>query len=189
MVESGARVYAPAEQRLLAAWGARAAYAVLAVERKSQGVPKSHRRRLHEHGEPHARVYVGYGRYRARHVGVLAARLLVRLGEEDPDDSDVEAYSVLAVLGHLALKVFGVHRTAATTRLRSPQGQLIQVWPPRDDPAAWPPLWSLSEQTLDQVFTQEPFYRPYRYSEVRYLGPGVEIPFKRRRTEGPGPRQ
>ena len=38
--------YSPEQQRLLAAWGARTAHAILAVERKSQGVPRAHRRSL-----------------------------------------------------------------------------------------------------------------------------------------------
>ena len=50
----------------------------------------------------------------------------------------------------------------------------------------WPPLWALDESTLDQAFLYEPFYRPFVYSEVRYLGPGKKIKAKRRRTEGPG---
>ena len=187
MIESQGRVYDAGEQRVLAAWGARTAYSILAVERKSQGVPKAHRRALRERGEPHGDVYVGYGRYRANHIGVLAARLVARLGDDD-ETGDVEGYSVLAVFGHLALKVFGVHRVTEQTRIRSPQGQIVRVWPPADEGAAWPPIWSLTEQTLEQAFSHEPFYRPYRYSEVRYLGPGVEIPVKRRRTEGPGPR-
>jgi hypothetical protein len=189
MVESEARAYSHEEHRLLAAWGARAAYAILAVERKSQGVPKPHRRTLRQRGEPHPDVYVGYGRYGANHVGVLAARLFVRLGE-DGDAGDVEAYSVLAVFGHMAVKVFGVHRRSDEVRARSPQGQMIQVWPPPDEGLlSWPPLWSLSEPTLELVFNHEPFYRPYRYDGVQYLGPGVKAPVKKRRTEGPGPRR
>jgi hypothetical protein len=189
MVGSEGRAYGPEEHPLLAAWGARAAYAILAVERKSQGVPKPHRRTLRQRGEPHPDVYVGFGRYGANHIGVLAARLSVRLGD-DGDAGDVEAYSVLAVFGHMAVKVFGVHRRSEEVRTRSPQGQMIQVWPPPGDGSlSWPPLWSLSEQTLDLVFSHEPFYRPYRYNGVQYLGPGVKTPVKKRRTEGPGPRR
>ena len=188
MVGSEATAYELEEQRLLAAWGARAAYAILAVEGKSQVVPKPHRRTLLERGEPHPDVYVGYGRYRANHVGVLAARLFVGLGE-DGDSGDVEAYSVLAIFGHMAVKAFGVHRRTEQVKTRSPQGQMVQVWPPGDGPLSWPPLWSLSEQTLEPVFSHEPFYRPYRYDAIQYLGPGVKIPARKRRTEGPGPRR
>ena len=44
---------------------------------------------------PHEDVFVGYGRCKD-HVGALAARLLVPLGD---DRSDIEAYSVLCVFG------------------------------------------------------------------------------------------
>ncbi len=187
LVESGARSYSPEEQRLLAAWATRTAYSILAVERKSTGVPKQHRRALRERNEPHSNVYVGYGRYRAPHIGALAARLVVNLGEAD--GRNTEAYSVLAVFGHMALKVFGVHRRTDQAMIRSPQGQLIQVWPPGDDAFSWPPLWSLTEEALDAVFNHQPFYRPYRFRGTEYRGPGAKIPYRKRRTEGPGPRR
>lgn len=193
LVESGARSYSPEEQRLLAAWAARTAYSILAVERKSTGVPKKHRRALRASDEPHADVYVGYGRYRAAHIGALAARLVVNLGEDD--GRSTEAYSVLAVFGHMAVKIFGVHRRPDHAMVRTPQGQLIQVWPPRDEALggaeafSWPPLWSLTEEALDTVFNHQPFYRPYRYSGTEYRGPGAKIPYRKRRTEGPGPRR
>jgi hypothetical protein len=183
MMLGGAGRWGTAEQRTLAAWGARAAYAILSVERKSQGVPRSHRRSVLDHGEPQANVFVGYGRYRAPQIGVLAGRLLVPLGE-DGAKHDVEAYSVLAVFGHMALKVFGVKRRAASTRVRPAQGQIVGIWPPRADDVSWPPIWTLSPQTLEHAFVQVPFYWPFRYSEVRYLGPGKKFPAKRKRTEG-----
>jgi hypothetical protein len=186
MIASRPRAYDPAEQQTLAAWGVRQAYAALAVEGKADGVPPWHRDRLRERGEPHEDVFVGYGRYRRDHVGVLAARLLVPLGE---DRQDVEAYSVVFVLGRMALKVFGVHSRPAATRVKPPEGQLVRFWPPQRDVVAWPPLWSVDEATLDQVFLHEPFYRPFVYSEIRYPGPGKKVKAKRRRTEGPGPRR
>jgi hypothetical protein len=186
MIASKQREYDTAEQRTLAAWGARQAYAVLAVEGKGDGVPPWHRQTLLERGQPHEDVFVGYGRYRRDHVGVLAARLLVPLGE---DRGDVEAYSVLCVFGRMALKVFGLHRRPESTRVKPPEGEIVRVWPSARDVVGWPPLWALDESTLDQAFLYEPFYRPFVYSEVHYLGPGKKIKAKRRRTEGPGPRR
>jgi hypothetical protein len=183
MVSGEARSYDPAEQRLLAAWGARTAYAVLSVERKSQGVPRSHRRALREGEEPHENVFVGFGRFRRSDIGVLAGRLAVRLG--DPDATrEVEAYTVAAVFGHLTLKVFGIRRRPAGIAVRAPQGELVRFWPTNVEGAAWPPLWSVSEHTLEHVFKQVPFYRPFVYSGGRYPGPGKRIPAKRKRTEG-----
>lgn len=184
LVDGGARRYGADEQRVLAAWAARTAYAALAVERKSSGVPRSHRRALRELGEPHSNVFVGYGNYRSSHVGVLAGRLRTRIGQEG---EAVGAYSVLAVLGHLAVKVFGVHRLPPGVRVKPPEGELVRVWPPHLETADWPPIWSLSEQTLEHAFLHEPFYRPFRYSEVRYLGPGKKRRLRYKRTEGLGP--
>jgi hypothetical protein len=186
MIASRRREYDAAEQRVLAAWGARQAYAVLAAEGKGEGVPPWHRQALRRGGEPHEDVFVGYGRYRRDHVGVLAARLLVPLGE---DREDVEAYSVLCVFGRMALKVFGVHRRPASTRVKPPEGEIVRVWPAPGGVVGWPPLWALDESTLDQAFLYEPFYRPFVYSEVHYLGPGKKYKAKRRRTEGLGPRR
>lgn len=179
LVEGGAATLGPEQQRALAAWGARSAYAVLAVERKSRGVPKSHRRALREGGEPHANVFVGVGRYRGNDIGVLAGRLAVPFGE-----AEVEAYSVLCVFGNLVLKVFGLHRRPADSEIRPPPGEIARVWPDPPEEVMWPPLWSLSAQALEHAFTQIPFYLPFEYSEVRYLGPGKKIPAKRKRTEG-----
>jgi hypothetical protein len=183
MVTGGARAFDAAEQRVLAAWGARAAYAVLAVERKALGVPRSHRSAVRDRGEPHENVFVGFGRYRASNIGVLAGRLLLPL-DADKRRRDVEAYSVLAVFGHLVVKVFGIRRRPARTSVRPPQGEMIRLWPTHAERLEWPPLWGLSPQTLEHAFTQVPFYRPFRYSEVRYRGPGVKTPVRHRRTEG-----
>ncbi|MCI0637268.1 MAG: hypothetical protein L0206_25630, partial [Actinobacteria bacterium] len=184
MVDGDVRKYDGDEQRTLAAWAARTAYAALAVERKSVGVPKSHRRALREHGEPHANVFVGFGNYRKNHVGVLAGRLFTRLDEQR---KGVEAYSVLAVLGHMVVKVFGVHRLPAGVRVKPPEGEMVRAWPPHLEVVDWPPIWSLSEQTLEHAFLHEPFYRPFSYSQVRYLGPNKKAKIKYRRTEGLGP--
>ena len=183
MVSGEARSYDAAEQRLLAAWGARTAYAVLSVERKSQGVPRSHRRALRERQEPHENVFVGFGRYRNSDIGVLAGRLMVRLGEPDAG-VEVGAYTVAAVFGHLALKVFGIRRRPAGTAVRPPQGELVRFWPANLEGATWPPIWSVSGHTLEHVFKQVPFYRPFVYSEVRYPGPGKKIRVRPKRTEG-----
>jgi hypothetical protein len=186
MIASKRRDYDLTEQRVLAAWAARQAYAVLATEEKADGIPPWHRQALRERGEPHEDVFVGYGRYRKDHVGVLAARLLVPLGD---DRSDVEAYSVLCVLGRMAVKVFGVHQRPASSRVKPPEGEIVRVWPSQSAVVGWPPLWALDESTLDQAFLYEPFYRPFVYSEVHYLGPGTKYKATRRRTEGPGPRR
>jgi hypothetical protein len=184
LVEGEAVTFRPAQQLTLAAWAARTAYAVLAVERKSRGVPKSHRSRIRQRGEPHEHVFVGIGRYRGSDIGVLAGRLSVPFG-----DAEVEAYSVLCVFGRMALKVFGIHRRPESTRVKPPEGEIVRVWPTGRDVVGWPPLWALDEATLDQAFLYEPFYRPFVYSEIHYLGPNRKIKAKRRRTEGPGPRR
>ena len=176
--------YSPEEQRLLAAWGARTAHAILSVERKSQGVPPSHRRAVRERREPHENVFVGYGRYGSEHIGVLAARLLTRLEREG---EGIEAYSVLAVFGHLALKVFGVHRRGETTLVKAPEGLVVRVWPPHGTEVRWPPVWTIRERSLDDVFLVEPFYRPLEAEDFRYRGPGKTLRVRRKRTEGLGP--
>jgi hypothetical protein len=179
LVEGEAARLRAADQRAVAAWAARTAYTVLAIERKSRGVPKSHRKSLRERGEPHGHVFVGIGRYRGNDIGVLAGRLAVPFGE-----AEVEAYSVLCVFGHLVVKVVGLHRRPKGSEIRPPQGEIARVWPNAPDEVAWPPLWSLSARALEHAFTQVPFYLPFDYSEVRYLGPGQKIPAKRKRTEG-----
>jgi hypothetical protein len=185
MLDGTARRYALPEQQVLAAWAARLSYTVLAIERKKQGVPRSHRRSLREHGIPHENVFVGFGRYRPNHIGVLCGRVIVPLGMSD--EADVEGYTVLGVFGHMVVKVFGIHSRLANTRVKPPEGQAVRVWPPTGSEAAWPPIWSLTESHLESVFLFEPFFRPMEYSAVRYLGPNRKIKAKRKRTEGMGP--
>ena len=43
--------------------------------------------------------------------------------------SDIEAYSVLCVFGRMALKVFGIHRRPASTRVKPPEGEIVRIWP------------------------------------------------------------
>src|SRR5262245_57152038 len=52
MIASKRRDYDAAEQRVLAAWGARQAYAVLAAEGRADGVPPWQRQALRGRGEP-----------------------------------------------------------------------------------------------------------------------------------------
>jgi hypothetical protein len=85
--------------------------------------------------------------------------------------------------------VFGVHQRPSSTRVKPPEGEIARVWPAPGGVVSWPPLWGLDESTLDQAFLYEPFYRPFVYSEVHYLGPDKKYRAKRRRTEGLGPRQ
>jgi hypothetical protein len=89
----------------------------------------------------------------------------------------------------MALKVFGVHRRPEMTRVKPPEGEIVRLWPPQSERVDWPPLWALDEATLDSAFLHEPFYRPFLYTEVRYLGAGKKAKAKRRRVEGPGPRR
>jgi len=148
MIRGEPRTYDADEQSALALWGARAAFAILAVERKRQGVPKRHRLELREGEQPSEHTFVGLGRYEPNHIGLLAARMALPVG--------VEAYNVVAVLGHLVLKVFGVASPTVDTRTRPPAGRLVQVWPSGDDTVSWPPLWSYDERTLERAFLSEP---------------------------------
>ena len=186
MIASRRRDYDAQEQRALAAWGARQAYAVLAVEGKGEGVPPWHREALRRRGEPHEDVFVGYGRYRKDHVGVLAARLLLPLGE---NREDIEAYSVLCIFGRMALKVFGVHRRPESTRVKPPEGEIVRVWPSHREVVDWPPLWSLDEVDARPGVSVRAVYRPLRLQRGSLPRAEQEVQGQAQATEGPGPRR
>ena len=137
-------------------------------------------------GQPHEDVFVGYGRYRKDHVGVLAARLLVPSARPQ----DIEAYSVLCVFGRMALKVFGVHRRPEITRVKPPEGEIVRVWPSHREVVDWPPLCgrSTSRRSTRRSCTSP---STGRSSTARFTtsGPDKKYKAKRRRTEGPGPRR
>ena len=94
---------------------------------------------------------------------------------------------MLAVFGHLALKVFGVHRRGETTLVKAPEGLIARAWPLNEREVSWPPVWTIRERSLDDVFLFEPFYRPLDAGDFRYRGPGKKLRVRRKRTEGLGP--
>ena len=147
------------QQRAVSAWGARTAYAVLAVEGKASGVPREHRRRLREDRAPHPNVFVSVGRASPSGLRVVAARITLAREETPNSRSAPTAYNVLAVFGELVLKVFGVESAAGEYRFRAAGGTLVQVWPPDDDDVHWPPLWPLRGVGIEEAFLFDPVPR------------------------------
>lgn len=147
------------EQRLLARWCAKTACNVMAVERKRRFVLKSHRRAVIANEDPPEEIFVGLGRYTASGVRIFAGRRRLTPGRGIATDPIINGYHVVLAFGQLVIKVFGVHNPQPGDVFRIPVGELTQVWPRRDDPARWPPLWGLDDRGIDRLFAFNPYIR------------------------------
>jgi len=136
MIEGKRTIINVDAQRILACWGAKTAYALLAAAKPQLGdpVPQLLRDFLRKHGQPAPWVYVAYGR------GDGVARITVSyLPLEDSDGNQRFAYNTVATFGQVALKVFGVVTPADEDAFGVPVGRLEQIWPTRAAIVDWPP--------------------------------------------------
>lgn len=145
------RAFEANEQEILAGWGAKVAYNLLAIERKRRGVPKAHRTYLLRHATPVRNCLVAYGRYSAGGVRIFAGRARLTPHRGVPTDKIVFVHHATVAFGQVALRVYGIVNPQEGDRFRLPVGKLIQVWPPRDATAHWPPLWTLDDRGIDEL--------------------------------------
>jgi hypothetical protein len=136
-------------QRLLAAWGAKTAYALISTERGMEDLaPKDHRYYLREHGMPATEVYVAYAPW--------AGTNHLHVGEHELQGSSVyppeRMYGAVLAIAQLVLKVFGITETRVPTSVFSGERpSLKQVWPPLDRLIHWPPPHAFGDRHLGQL--------------------------------------
>lgn len=125
------------KQRILAAWGEKTAYSLIAAEKPLLGdpVPQALRTHLYGTGEPADSVWVAYGR-----CSGPASLFTSYLPLEDPPDVKRFTYNAVAAFGQVVLKVFGVVEPSPEDTFGVPVGRLEQVWPKRRELIDWPPL-------------------------------------------------
>jgi hypothetical protein len=125
------------EQRLIAAWGAKTGYALIAAEREHHDlVPRNHMAWLRQEGSPHTDSYVGYGSWDGRAFKAINRQ---ELRSPEDDDSVYRAYSVVLTFAKLTLKVYGLVDTPIPHHhIGYDSRWLRQVWPSLDRPLAWP---------------------------------------------------
>jgi hypothetical protein len=142
------------EQRLVAAWGAKTGYALIAAEKEHHElVPRSHMAWLRQHGSPHEDSYVGYGSWNVRAFKGINSQ---ELRSPDNDEIAYRAYSVVLTFAKLALKVFGlVDSPIPDHHLGYDRPLLRQVWPPLDRSLVWPTPSIGHAQIFGQLLTLE----------------------------------
>lgn len=145
----------PTEQDVLARWGAKTGYALIAAERNFRDlVPRDHMAFLRIQDEPHALSWVAYGSWDG------AAHKLV--GENQavagPSGGPIRAHRIYHAqlsFGQLLPKFAGFFRPLAPPlRVGFDAPMLRQVWPRVDHQNKWPTTPPFSEgdwETLGQV--------------------------------------
>jgi hypothetical protein len=136
-------------QLLLATWGAKTAYALIACERGLEELaPRDHRLHLRERGEPATELYVGFAPWEGSN--------LIHVGDLQLQGSSVyppeQLYGAILGIGKLVLKVVGI----TDTRLPAPvfsgeRHTLKQVWPKLDRVIHWPPFGAFDDRHIDAL--------------------------------------
>lgn len=136
-------------QNILAAWGAKTAFALIAAERELVGiVPEAERRHLRESGMPSENVWVGYAAWDGvAHKFVGSSQLEDLSHAVDPPPARRDNYQAVMAVGKLVMKIFGMTQPLLIDQFR--QVQIIhQVWPKQADELTWPPPAPIPEASL-----------------------------------------
>lgn len=126
-----------AEQDVLARWGAKTGYALVAAERDTRDlVPLEHTKTLRFGGVVHPLTWVGYASWRGRAHKFAGDHQLDSLKPLQP--GSLRAYGAILTFEHLALKVFGLYERAPRHAVHFDTASLKQVFPALDRQIAWP---------------------------------------------------
>jgi hypothetical protein len=124
----------PHEQDVLARWGAKTGYALIAAETEMRDlVPMEHTLILREEGQVHPLTWVGYASWLGRTFKFGGGQSL-----KTPEERTVRAYGAILTWANLALKVFGVYEPVPKHELFYDTNALKQVSPPLDRDISWP---------------------------------------------------
>jgi hypothetical protein len=149
----GAGTLQPEEQQLLAAWGAKTAYAVWGRMQKRRGVAVAHRRQLIKSGSPHRHVYVSYSRCTGDRIRVIFARTEIKSAQ---DGATTWVYDCVLALGNVAIKVWGPAEPARNTKYKTPTSLAARVWPPDVEIGRWPPGRVLDDDGVTELWDFDP---------------------------------
>jgi hypothetical protein len=124
----------PDEQDVLARWGAKTGYTLVAAEKEMRNlIPMEHARMLRDEGKVHPLTWVGYASWGGR-PHKFGGDQSIELTEE----RTIRAHHAILTFANLALKVFGLSEPVPDHVLSFDTASLKQVFPPLDRPIAWP---------------------------------------------------
>jgi hypothetical protein len=139
------------QQRLLARWATKTAYALIASEKGAeQVVPKSQRVELRKSDSPPAGTWVAFALY----DGLAQKDVQVHL-DEPPGGSEDESrviYSAFLAFGRVAFKVVGVDKSRDSDVWLRFLG-LTRFWPPDVGLVEWPPDTGIRGRAIEGAVT------------------------------------
>jgi hypothetical protein len=146
-----------AEQEILARWGAKTGFALIAAERELRTlVPSEHMAHLRFQNEPHAMNWVGYASW-SGHVFKAANRQRIHLTGDD--QVVFRAYHEVLAFQHLAFKLFGLIDLIPGYKVEGDWPGLKQVWPRATQPISWPLALVANDYNWVALSSAEPLRR------------------------------
>jgi len=123
------------EQNVLARWGAKTGFALIAAEKESRDfVPREQMAWLRQKNEPHPLNWVGYASWNGK-----AFKGLNKHSITAPKlDGEYIAYTEVLAFAQLAFKLFGLFTPIPQHRIEGDWDALRQVWPSRNQRISWP---------------------------------------------------
>lgn len=122
------------EQDVLARWGAKTGFALVAAEKELRElVPVEHRRMLRYENKVHPLMWVGYSSWLGR-----AQKFGGDHSIQMPEERTIRSYGALLTFQKIALKVFGFYEAVPRHRIDYDTASLKQVAPRLDRQITWP---------------------------------------------------
>jgi hypothetical protein len=136
----------PAKGRdVLAEWGAKTAYTLIAAQKGlEEAVPERHRYHLRTNGEPVENVWVGYGAWSG------PVNKNVTNFEVGGSNGEQVGYRATFTFACVALFVFGVEPLLPGDAFDT-LSDVAVVWPRRQRPLQWPPPFAYTMRSLPAV--------------------------------------
>ena len=123
------------EQLLLAQWGAKTGYTLLAAEKETRTlVPREHMAWLRDNGEPHADCWLGYASWNGTTFKAGNVQQLNSPG----DSREYTVYHEMLTFLNIALKVFGIIDSVPGYVIGGDKDDLRRVWPKTHRTISWP---------------------------------------------------
>lgn len=149
-------------QASAASWAVKTALVWELVDTQQRTVPLEVLRIFHQLQRPGGRQQVWLGRYQGRDPHHSWRRVAAHhIDGPAEGEQDAEGYLVAVTIGELAMVVLGHTFSLAGIRVGDPlpgialhesfPGQLVQVWPLKNETVRWPPPTILDDAVLDAI--------------------------------------
>ena len=134
MAQGNSVVLGDTEQDVLARWGAKTGFALVAAEEELRElVPIEHRQMLRYENKVHPLVWVGYSSWIGR-----AQKFGGDHSIQTPEERTIRSYGAMLTFQKVALKVFGFYEAVPEHRIDFDTSSLKQIAPRLDRQIAWP---------------------------------------------------